>query len=129
MHKPNALVTPFKKMSRSKFAPPHIIYSDRANVLDTARSVEQNNGNTALSKSLQVTGIALHRSNQYPLSALLLEDVQVVIFLFDRVVGVTQNDDIASLISQVLSTTSDLGEKGIGHIEYDQADVLTGASA
>src|ERR1700694_2327581 len=73
--------------------------------------------------------MVLHRSDQYPLSALLLEDVQVVIFLFYRVVGVTQNDDIAGLVSQVLNTTSNLGEKRIGHIEHDQADVLTAANA
>src|SRR6266568_1328452 len=63
----------------------------------------------------------------HPLRALLLEDVQVVIFLFYRVVGVTQNDDIAGLVGQVLNPTRNLSEKRIGHIEHNQADVLTGA--
>src|SRR6266571_4221544 len=71
--------------------------------------------------------IILHRSNQHPLRALLLEDVQVVIFLFYRVVGVTQNDDIAGLVGQVLNPTRNLSEKRIGHIEHNQADVLTSA--
>src|SRR6266568_5578768 len=69
---------------------------------------------------------SVEKENHY-LHVLEEQRTQGVIFLFYRVVGVTQNDDIAGLVGQVLNPTRNLSEKRIGHIEHNQADVLTGA--
>jgi hypothetical protein len=55
--------------------------------------------------------------------------MKVVIFLINRIVRIAQDNDVPGLVGQVLHTTRNLCEKGVGHIEHDQADVLTCACA
>src|SRR5581483_820086 len=117
MHEPDAPVSPFKKMGGSKLAASHIIDGDRTQVLDTAGPVKQNDGNATLPEALQVTGITLHRRNQDALCALLLEDVQIMIFFIDRIIRIAQDNYVSGLVSQVLNTTRNLCEKGVSHIE------------
>jgi hypothetical protein len=128
MYKGYALVSLLKQVHGSDFTSSHIIYRDRAQVFDAAGAVKQNDGDAPLPEALQITGIALHRRNQHSLGALLLEYMEVVIFLINGVIRIAQDNDVPGLVGQILDAARNLGEERVGHIKHYQADVLTGAS-
>ena len=52
MHKANTLVAQCEQVRDSQFSPLHIIDRNRAQILNTAWTVEQDNGNAMLTKPL-----------------------------------------------------------------------------
>ena len=82
MHKANSHMALFEKMGGGKFSTSHIIDGNRAEVLNSAWAIQEDDGNSTLAKPLQITGITLDWGNQDSSSPLLLKYLKIVTFLF-----------------------------------------------